>query len=163
MGSGQLTPAVEVRPATSADAALLLTWANDPDTRAASFHPARIEPDEHAAWLAETLTRPTRRLFIGLLDGEPVGQIRLDATDPGAAELGISVAPERRRRGIGARLLAAGIETGRRDRALGVDRFVARVRAGNQPSMRLFERAGFVLRATGTCEGTPCLIYELRA
>jgi RimJ/RimL family protein N-acetyltransferase len=160
LGSRQLTPVVEVRPATTADAALLLTWANDSDTRAASFHPARIETEAHVTWLAETLTLPTRRLFIGLLDGQPIGQVRLDLTGSGQAEVGISVAPERRGQGLGSRLLAAGLEAGRRDRAFGVERFVARVRVGNEASMRLFERAGFALRETGTCEGMPCLVYE---
>ena len=162
MGDRQLTPAVEVRPATTADAALLLTWANDPDTRAASFHTAPIAPDEHAAWLARSLTLPTRRLFIGMVGAEPVGHVRLDAGDVGEAEVGISIAPERRGQGLGAGLLAAGIEAGRCDPELAVGRFVARVRTGNEASIRLFEGAGFVLRETGRCDGAPCLIYELR-
>lgn len=163
MGSRQLTPAVEVRPATASDAALLLRWANDPMTRAASFRPEPIPADEHAAWLSRTLTMPTRRLFIGLLAGQPIGQVRLDATGDGSAEVGISVAPARRGGGLGAGLLAAAIDAGRADPELAVERFVARVRVGNAASMRLFEGAGFVLRETGTCEGSPCLIYELRA
>ena len=56
---------------------------------------------------------------------------------------------------------SAAVETGRRDPALAVERFVARVRIENQASIRLFERAGFVLRETGTCQGAPCLIFEL--
>jgi RimJ/RimL family protein N-acetyltransferase len=162
LGDRQLTPAVEVRPATAADAALLLTWANDPDTRAASFHTARITSDAHAAWLARSLTLPTRRLFIGMVGEEPVGQVRLDAGDGGEAEVGISIAPERRGQGLGTDLLAAGIEAGRRDPQLAIGRFVARVRAGNEASIRLFEGAGFVLRETGRCDGAPCLIFELR-
>lgn len=162
MGGRQLTAAVQVRPATAADAALLLAWANDPDTRAASFHTERIAPDEHTAWLARSLTLPTRRLFIGMVGEEPVGQVRLDVGEAGEAEVGISIAPERRGRGLGAGLLAAGIEAGRRDHELAVDRFVARVRLGNEASIRLFEGAGFVLRGTGRCVGAPCLIYELR-
>jgi RimJ/RimL family protein N-acetyltransferase len=163
LGSRQLTPAVEVRPATAEDAVLLLTWANDPVTRAAGFHTEQITPDEHAAWLARTLTLPTRRLFIGMVGEEPVGQVRLDAGERGEAEVGISIAPERRGQGLGAGLLAAGIEAGRGDPELAVERFVARVRAGNEASIRLFESAGFVLRGTGRREGAPCLIYELRS
>jgi RimJ/RimL family protein N-acetyltransferase len=161
LGDRQLTPTVKIRPATAADEALLLTWANDPGTRAASFHTAEIAPDEHAAWLARTLTLPTRRLFIGMVGQEPVGQVRLDAGDRGEVEVGISIAPERRGQGLGAGLLAAGIGAGRRDPALGVRRFVARIRPGNDASTRLFEGAGFVLRETGRCDGAPCLIYEL--
>jgi RimJ/RimL family protein N-acetyltransferase len=163
LGSRQLTPVVEVRPATIADAARLLSWANDPGTRAASFRSAPIAPGEHAVWLARTLALPTRRLLIGMLGDDPIGQVRLDVTGPGEAEVGISIAPERRGQGLGAGLLAAAVETGRWDAALAVERFIARVRVGNQASIRLFEGAGFVLRETGTCEGAPCLIYELRS
>jgi RimJ/RimL family protein N-acetyltransferase len=163
LGSRQLTPVVEVRPATAADAALLLTWANDPDTRAASFHPERIAPDEHAAWMTRSLTLPTRRLFIGMLGDDPIGQVRLDANAAGQAEVGISIAPERRGQGLGAGLLATAVEAGRRDPGLAVERFVARVRVGNEASIRLFEGAGFVLRGTDTCHGVPCMIYELRS
>ena len=162
MGDRELTPAVEVRPATADDAALLLAWANDPVTRAGSFHTARIPPDEHAAWLARTLVLPSRRLFIGMVGQEPVGQVRLDAGDGDEAEIGISIAPDRRGQGFGAGLLAAGMEAGRRDPAFTAERFVARVRPGNEASIRLFEGAGFVLRETGRCDGAPCLIYELR-
>ncbi len=154
---------MQVRPAATADAALLLSWANDPDTRAASFHPGPIVPDEHAKWLSQTLTMPSRRLFVGLLEGQPIGQVRLDATRDGEAEIGISVAPDRRGQGLGAGLLAAAVEAGRADPELAIERFVARVRVGNEASMRLFEGAGFVLRETGICEGSPCLIYESRA
>lgn len=163
MGGRQLTPAVAVRPATIEDAALLLTWANDSDTRAASFQSGRIAPDEHEAWLTRSLTLPTRRLLIGMLGDAPIGQVRLDATADGQAEVGISIAPDRRGQGLGTGLLAAAVEAGRRDPDLAVERFVARVRIGNEASIRLFEGAGFVLRATDTCDGAPCHIYELGA
>lgn len=152
---------MEVRRATTADAARLLAWANDPDTRAASFRSSPISPEEHAAWLTRTLTMPTRRLLVGMLGDEPIGQVRLDVIAPGEAEVGIAIAPDRRGQGLGAGLLAAAVATGRRDPALAVERFIARVRIENQASIRLFERAGFVLRETGTCQGAPCLIFEL--
>ena len=152
-----------VRPATIEDAALLLTWANDPDTRAASFHPAPISDADHAAWLHRNLATPTTRLMIGEVDGEAVGQVRLDRLPDGTAEISISIAPDRRGRGLGGRLLANAIATGSADSELAVKRYTARIRVENDASVRLFEGAGFKLRGVGESQGYPCLIYELSA
>ena len=146
-----------------ADADLLLAWANDPGTRAASFTSHRIDSAEHQAWLARTLASPQRRLYIGWAGDEPVGQVRLDLGAAGEAEIGISVAPARRGAGLGAALLAAALDAGRRESGLGITRYVARVRVDNDASMRLFERAGFTRRETTVCGGSPCHVYELVA
>jgi RimJ/RimL family protein N-acetyltransferase len=105
---------------------------------------------------------PTRPLFIGLLQDEPVGQVRLDGTGDGSAEVGISVAPDRRGQGLGADLLAAVVEAGRDDAVLSIVRFVARIRVGNE-RCGCSKVPGSSCRGTDTCEGSPCLIYELRA
>ena len=73
------------------------------------------------------------------------------------------MAPERRGQAFGAGLLAAAAAVGRADANLGVERFVARVRAENAVSIKLFERAGFSIRERTECEGFPCLVYELGA
>lgn len=163
MGDRGLTDTVALRRATNADADLLLDWANDPATRAASFRPGRIDPATHGRWLAERVASPTTRLFIGLVDGVPIGQVRLEGDADGYAEVGIAVAPERRGAGIGPHLLAAGLAAGRRDADLHVVRFVARVRPENGASVRLFEGAGFRLLGRETCSDSPCLVYLLEA
>jgi RimJ/RimL family protein N-acetyltransferase len=151
---------IALRPATAEDEALLLGWANDPATRAAGFRPAEIAADEHHRWLTHRLSSPNGRLFIGVRDGEPVGQIRLDADDGGRVEIGISVAPEIRGRGIGRAMLAAAVEAGRADDALAATAFVARIRPGNAASVALFEGAGFRLATTTQVDGQPCLVYQ---
>jgi RimJ/RimL family protein N-acetyltransferase len=163
MGGRQLMPVVAVRPATTADEELLLAWANDPDTRAASFHPEPISHADHAAWLRRNLATPTTRLMIGEVDGQAVGQVRLDRLPNGTAEISISIAPDRRGRGLGGRLLANAIATGSADSELAIRRYAARIRVENDASVRLFERAGFELRGVSESQGYPCLIYELSA
>jgi hypothetical protein len=68
---------VSLRPANADDAELLLAWANDAATRAASFDRPEIAPDVHAAWLTRVLADPSRRLWIALEGDRPVGQVRL--------------------------------------------------------------------------------------
>lgn len=154
---------VTLRPASAADEDLLLAWANDPTTRAASFHPATIDPAEHRAWLAHRLASPTTRLLIGLVDEQPVGQVRVDVVAEGTAEISISIAADRRGRQLGGQLLAAAIEAGRSDPDLAIGRFLARIRLENEVSIRLFERAGFRLRERTLEAGVPSAVLELEA
>jgi RimJ/RimL family protein N-acetyltransferase len=152
---------IELRPATTADEALLLGWANDPTTRAAGFRPAPIRADEHRRWLATRLGSRTARLYIGMRGDDPVGQVRLERDDDGRVEVSISVAPEVRGAGIGRALLAAALEAGRRDATLRPTAFVARIRPGNAASIALFAGADFRQVATIEVEGLTCLVYEL--
>ena len=150
-----------IRRAGAEDADLLLAWANDPVTRAASFHPAPIDAATHAEWLGGRLRSPTTRLFIGLEDDVPVGQVRLEADADGRVEVAISVAPAARRRGHGQALLAAALDTGKADADLGARVFVARIRPDNRPSIALFARGGFHRAAADqVCDDVPCVVYE---
>src|SRR5439155_749158 len=113
--AGELTEPLRVRPATAADSALLLEWANDPETRAASFSQHLIEAREHARWLAATLASPNVRLLIGCEGERAVGQVRFVCDATGAAEISISVAPDTRGRGVGGRMLRAAIDAVKAD------------------------------------------------
>ena len=145
------------------DADLLLTWANDPATRAQSFQPDRIEAATHERWLAERLASPSSRLLIGLEGPTPIGQVRFDRNPDGMVEVGISVAADARNRGLGGSLLAAGLAAARRDGSLGVRTFVARIRLDNDVSAALFRGAGFRLVEESTCNAIPCLVFEFAA
>jgi UDP-2,4-diacetamido-2,4,6-trideoxy-beta-L-altropyranose hydrolase len=151
---------ITVRTATEADAERLLAWANDPATRAAGFHPSPIDPGEHERWLTARLASGSGRLFIGLDGDRPVGQVRLEADDDGRVEVGISVAPEARGRGIGRALLEAGLAAGVSDASLRVAVFVARIRADNAASVAMFRGAGFHLARSEEWVGVPSLVYE---
>ena len=71
--------AISLRPATAADEALLLRWANDPQVRANSFSPEPIAPSDHHHWFQRGLANPNRLLLIATAaDGCPIGQIRFD-------------------------------------------------------------------------------------
>jgi RimJ/RimL family protein N-acetyltransferase len=150
---------VTLRPATAADAEITFRWANDPETRAASFRSAAIERGEHERWLLRSLAGTERVLFIAERQGLPVGVLRLDRSLAGQAEIGITVAPEQRGQGLALQVLLAGIE---RARELGIERLVARIRPDNERSVRSFARAGFCRAEREAVHGQPALRYELR-
>ena len=154
---------ISVRPATAADADRLLDWANDPVTRATGFHPAPIDAATHARWLEDRLASPVSRSYVGLEDGRAVGVVRLDAETDGRVEVGISVAPDARGRGVGHALLDAGLSAGLADPDLDVGVFIARIRPDNAASIALFVGAGFDPAGTDSVAGTPCLVYERAA
>lgn len=136
---------LEVRPATEADAALLLDWRNDERTRLASRTTDPVRWDDHVRWLRSTLARDDRLLVI-VESQEPVGVVRWDRLDADAWELSITLAPDARGRRLGLAVLAAG------EAALlgtvGAARLVAVTRVENAAARRLFSTAGYVPTAS---------------
>lgn len=147
------------RAAGAGDEGLLLAWANDPVTRANSFHPEPIAREEHAAWFQRQIAdgRPIL-LIVELYEGDrwmPRGHVRVDAE----GVVSLVVAPEARGRGLGRALLSAGIDevlrgrTGRELRAF--------VKPDNVPSRRVFAATGFREAGRTTVAGVECVRYEL--
>lgn len=146
---------VRVRRATMADARLLWRWANDPDTRAASFTSEPIPYPDHVRWLRDRLADRSCLLFVGWNGAGPLGQVRFDGRGD-EAEVSVSVAPEHRGT-VGGLLLESAIRRfWRRSPRINL---VAQVKVGNEPSRRLFLSAGF--REVGEHQGV--LLYHASA
>jgi len=148
---------IRVRRAVAGDADLLLEWANDPATRAASLSSGSIARSEHVAWLDRVVGDQRTGLWIGFVGERPVGQVRVALDEAGDGEVSISVAPGERGHGLAVPLLEAGLNAAT---DLGVTEFVAHVRPENEPSRRLFDRAGF--RSVGRVERDGVDVVELR-
>lgn len=131
-----------LRRVTADDAALLLEWRMDPEARRASFDTDRIHPDAHAAWLDRQLASPASRIWIGLLDGRPVGVVRFSLAGHGAT-ISVTLAADRRATGIGSRLISLGCRRLAADEA--VHTVDAWIRRQNDASERAFRVAGFRL------------------
>ena len=135
------------RPATVADEALLLEWANDPVNRANSFSPAEITAASHRAWLAARLGSPSCRIFVvETSDGHPVGQVRLDAGAVGWV-IDYSIAPEHRGCGLGNRLLRAALAAFAS--AEPHARLIGVVKGDNEASNGVFARLRFAREQAG--------------
>lgn len=141
--------AISLRPATAADEALLLRWANDSDVRANSFSPKPIAVVDHHQWLQKGLADPNRLLLIATAaDGCPIGQIRFDRKLASAvgevteAKIDLSLDRCARGRGLATELVRMGLQAmehrwGRGSVA------VAEVLTSNPASNSCFARAGF--------------------
>lgn len=138
---------IEVRPAVSADAAVLLRWRNDPATRAVSRTTGRVRWEDHVAWLERVLESPDRLLLVAEADGHRIGTVRFDALEEDRWEVSITLAPQVRGRGLAAGLLAAAESAFYASR--GPRDIVATILPENLSSQAVFRRRGYVLMERG--------------
>lgn len=148
-----------LREARMSDAALIWRWANDRETRENSFSRAPIPYADHVAWFERRLGSTATRIWIGTDGDEPVGQVRFDVAGD-VAEVGITVAPERRGRGYGRAMLALGIRRLREEAGGGV-RPRASVLDRNAASLRLFKACGFEEIGSERRDGERVVLLEL--
>ncbi|HEV7649574.1 MAG TPA: bifunctional UDP-2,4-diacetamido-2,4,6-trideoxy-beta-L-altropyranose hydrolase/GNAT family N-acetyltransferase [Actinophytocola sp.] len=129
-----------IRPATMSDAGRLLAWRNDPDTlRWSRGHEPVAEP-AHRAWLDSSLANSGRVLLV-VETGHPIGTVRFDRVEPATWEVGITLAPADRGKGLSADVLMLG------EAALLARHapawIVANVHEDNVASRTLFRHAGY--------------------
>jgi RimJ/RimL family protein N-acetyltransferase len=149
--------AMQLRPATQEDAGLLWQWANDPLTRANSFHGEAIPWSQHIDWYAAKLRATETRIWILEYRQIPVGQIRYDRIAPALAQISYVVAPGWRGRGIGTQLLTRSSPLACSE--LGVRRLQGITFAANIASAQAFRRAGYQIVKEEHIEGRPCLVF----
>jgi len=132
---------ITVRQANEADAEMLWIWANDEVVRQSAFSSDSISWSDHIDWFHSKLNDPKCRIYIGEDEsGQAIGQVRFDVCGI-RAEIDISVAPHRRKRGIGKVLLPLCIEAfGQSTRIV---RFDAYVKLDNVASEAVFRATGF--------------------
>ena len=140
MTSLQERPVIGLRPATIDDCDDLLTWRNDPVTRAMSRDHGAVERDVHRRWLESALADADRVILIGECDGGKVGMVRFDRNDEGW-EVSINLDPALRGKGLGAALLAQAVEVFVRNNS--GPALTATVRVDNTASRKIFAACGF--------------------
>jgi UDP-2,4-diacetamido-2,4,6-trideoxy-beta-L-altropyranose hydrolase len=143
------------------DERLLWTWANDPEVRASSFSSETIGWETHVAWFAEKLMSSNSLMLIAEDDqGIPCGQIRFDIRENREADLNISLAKEKRGRGLAVPMIQEGV---RELFASGDCECVhAFVKLENTPSLRAFEKAGFARVGTAQVRGHAAVRFDMR-
>jgi RimJ/RimL family protein N-acetyltransferase len=148
---------VVVRPVGPRDRDRLLAWANDPETRSASFSGDQIASDEHRRWLARRLSDPAAgRIWVGRSHGRLIGVVRVDRASDGSLVVGVALDRGERGKGRSRPLLEAGLAAARA--AFPGARFRAWIRPENAVSLALFSGAGFeprVARPSPAPRGAP--------
>lgn len=131
---------LDLRLTVDADCKIFWDWANEPEARAASFRPEQISWEEHAKWFRSRLADPQAILYTGTEAGARVGEVRYQIQGK-RATVSISLGAEFRGRGLGGKLMVLATEKMFQDSD--VDFIDAYVKPTNEPSLRLFEGAGF--------------------
>ncbi|RVU36773.1 N-acetyltransferase [Hwanghaeella grinnelliae] len=131
---------IALRPAEETDALDLLSWRNDPATRAQSKNPEKIDEASHLAWFRGKLASPDSLILIAEIDGTKIGSVRFDCAGE-QAFVSIALAPDWRGKGLGGTVLIRGIDRFRDYGWRG--QVLADVHVDNAASQRIFEQAGF--------------------
>ena len=150
MGSLYLMPLlrnvrIRLRPATASDASLLFHWGNEEDVRKSRLSGSQpLEWMEHCEWLQKRVDGLEHEEVFMAYYGNiecivGVGRIFSD-TERNEGMIGIIVAPEARRSGIGHQIIKLLVDKIKKQNKTPV----ARVMNHNVSSQRLFQGAGFV-------------------
>lgn len=132
---------ISLRDVTDLDRELIWQWANDEETRNASYSQAHISWDEHIRWFDSVQRQKKHRFYIANNGSKKsVGQIRF-ALDGKDAIVSFSVAPDSRRRGCGKEILVRAAE--KLFNETDIEQILAYVKADNESSLMVFQKAGF--------------------
>lgn len=153
---------IRLRDATTADEALVLRWANDPQARANSLNPQPISVAAHHRWYHAALSDPERLLFIAIDTSDcPLGQIRFDRSasdspDRERSQARISFLLDRsvRGQGLALHLLHQGLQS-MLERWGMTTEAVAEVLSTNTSSMATFAKAGFQCVSQNQSQAAP--------
>jgi UDP-2,4-diacetamido-2,4,6-trideoxy-beta-L-altropyranose hydrolase len=142
-----------------ADCLLLWEWANEPEVRSASFSSMPIAWDEHRDWFTKKLGDERVLMLIASDEqGVPLGQVRFEPMNDREAEIDVSLIPEKRGAGWGARLIEKAVQAAFEQTDLA--RVHGFVKVGNRASARAFERADFRNVGTVLMKGNAAVHYE---
>jgi UDP-2,4-diacetamido-2,4,6-trideoxy-beta-L-altropyranose hydrolase len=150
---------VRIRRSLQDDCRLFWQWANEPQTRAASFSSGFIPWDSHVQWFESKLADPNAMLYTAVDgSGAPLGYIRFQRCGHSAV-ISLSLDPQFRGLGRGRNLLLLACER------VFADSFTtcidAYVKPENRISLRLFAAAGFTRQGTATISDQPAIHFVL--
>lgn len=139
---------------------LLWNWVNEPEVRASSFQSDPISWKDHVRWFGRKMADSNCHMYIALdNNGTPIGQVRCEIQNDDIAVVSISIARGHRGRGYAAQVLQLGCDTLRGTRR--VKQFVGYIKPENTPSIRAFQRAGFVPSGQELVKGQKAVKYSL--
>jgi UDP-2,4-diacetamido-2,4,6-trideoxy-beta-L-altropyranose hydrolase len=150
---------VRLRRAEVKDCKILWTWANDPLTRAVSFSTDAIPWNSHMEWFETQLVDSNALIYIATdAHDEPLGQVRF-RLENGRGTVSIGLGAEHRGKGLGVKILNRAVEeVFQKARVREVDAYV---KLDNQPSLQLFERAGFREAGSEKVKGVDAIHFVL--
>ena len=139
---------------------MIWEWANDPETRSASFSTRPIPWENHVAWFSQKLKDPGCLFYLALdAKSTPIGQIRFQV-DNNDAVISISLDSKQRGYGYGSKVIWLGAQQVF-DRTT-VNSIHAYIRQDNEVSIRAFSKAGFIQIGMEKIQGVLADHYVLK-
>lgn len=133
-----------LKPATAKDCKILWQWRNDPSARKYFTNTEYVPYEEHQEWFKASLKNESRHIFIIWQNNTRVGMVRFDVEPMSkAAVIHINISSEHRNQEIGRKVLKEACHYAFSN--LGIDSVIARIKKGNEASIRAFTYAGFML------------------
>jgi RimJ/RimL family protein N-acetyltransferase len=132
-----------LRLADESDCKFIYEWRNDPDARNNSRCKEEIPYSEHEVWFKRSLENSDRKIYIGIDNGERIGQVRFDRENSTTAEISVTIDPRKIGKGYGTSLIKEG--SIRYLNESGVEIIRAEAFRSNPASFRAFENAGYIL------------------
>ena len=144
-------PEEKLRNVTVADMPLLFQWVNDQDVRLNSFSQDPISYQEHMIWFQNCISDENIKIYIYMVDGCPIGQVRIRREND-HAQLSYSICKTARGKGYATRMLRLATSQVVKDFP-DVESILAEVKINNWGSRKALLRAGY---------GERCVEYEMK-
>jgi RimJ/RimL family protein N-acetyltransferase len=143
-------PYFELCLATQQDMMITFEWASNPYLRKFSPNSGSIPMETHQRWFLKKLQDSNCRFYIVKINGKPAGTCRLDFVNfdaPVNAEISYLLDPQFHGKGLGIKTIEELVEKAKLELTPAISRInlIAKVHKQNVASLRIFEKAGFVL------------------
>jgi RimJ/RimL family protein N-acetyltransferase len=142
--NGKSNAKIAFRKATQADAELVFNWSNDPIVRAQSFNTEPIVWQNHVHWFEKKCSSADDMLLIVTVNDAPAGFVRFENSTE-KCTIGILIAAHFRGRGLAAEIIRKATDLFFEAHHKTV---YAYIKSANAPSIKSFEKAGYVFSKT---------------
>lgn len=136
-----MNDSLQLRKATETDIEILFCWTNDKTVRENLFDSHTISFDEYTAWFNQMMSDPKKVQYILLMNGEPIGQIRLSISKD-EAEISYSISKLVRGCGYGREIIRLAIKQVKTDYPH-IVKLIGKVKPSNVASYYCFSKNGF--------------------
>jgi len=150
---------ITVRGAVESDCEQIYKWANDDDTRAASFNSGPIDRETHSNWFSQRLQDSNCLMLVCRDDqGHSLGLVRFDLAGDEAI-ISINLDPNMRGRGLAGFIIIRTVDE--LFKRYNISRVSAFIKPQNLRSAKAFERAGFSIIGPTTISGNEARHYMI--
>lgn len=135
---------ITLKLAAMKDCRLLWQWRNDPSARKYFTNTEYVPYQEHKEWFEASLRNKNRHIFIVFQNNTRVGMVRFDVEPADKrANIHINISQEHRNQGLGRKILKEACHYAFEN--LAIDSIIARIKKGNEASIKAFTYTGFEL------------------